>query len=124
MQGPGSTFEVFSRSLPLSIDDVEWDDTVLRIGGRGWSLVILSPWRVVRAGRMAIGCDQAEASAVRAALAGKFIDACVAQSPHAPLDLALVLSSGAVLEVFSVHPLEPWSLRLPGGGTFFALPGE
>jgi hypothetical protein len=112
----------FQCRLPVALLKVEWNDPTLFLAGSGWSLAITAPWRIVSDGRLVVGSDQAAADLVQKALLEKMVVSCELQSHHAPLDMALILEGGAVIEVFSAAYLEPWTLFLEGRGLFVASP--
>ncbi|MDH5822491.1 hypothetical protein QFW77_05735 [Luteimonas sp. RD2P54] len=110
--------------LPAAILNIEWNGASLIVGGLGWSLAVTSPWRVVAEERMLLGSDDATHELVVELLQDKMVIGCETQGRHAPLDLALMLEGGKVLEVFSVAYLEPWTLSLSGSGVYVASPSE
>jgi hypothetical protein len=117
-----SLVDEFQRRLPVALLRVEWNDPTLFLAGSGWSLSLTTPWRVVSEGRLVVGSDEAALDLVQKSLQDKMIISCELQSTHAPLDIALILEGGAVLEVFSAAYLEPWTLFLEGRGLFVASP--
>ena len=111
-------FRKLSAKLPIAVLNVEWNDPILIVGGAGWSFAIVSPWRVVADEALILGSDNATQDSVRDLLHDQMVISCDLQSKSAPLDLALLLENGRVLEVFSVTSLEPWTLSLADIGMF------
>lgn len=107
-----------SARLPIAILNVEWNDPILIVGGAGWSFAIVSPWRIVADETLMLGSDSATQDSVWSLLHDQMVVSCNLQSKNAPLDLALSLKNGRVLEVFSVSNLEPWTLTFTDIGMF------
>lgn len=110
--------EKLSAKLPIAVLNVEWNDPILIVGGAGWSFAIVSPWRIVADEALMLGSDSATQDFVWDLLYDQMVVSCDLQSKNAPLDLALSLENGWVLEVFSVTSLEPWTLSFADVGMF------
>jgi hypothetical protein len=106
--------------LPLRIDAITWDGFRLNASGPGWGFETMSPWRLVSSDRMIQGSEAAKDEAVLGTLVGDFVEALETGVPD--LDPVFVLRSGIHLQVFSVHPLEPWTFVTPDGEFHFGRP--
>jgi hypothetical protein len=107
--------------VPLPIEEVTWDGNHLGLGGTGWGLGVLAPWRILRDGLMEKGsCDVLDTPAERLGLLGRQVVAAAlregAIDPHFELD------DGSVLEVFSDSTLEPWIFVLGEGAERVVYP--
>jgi len=98
--------------LPVTISEVDYSDPVLLINGAGWSLSVLTAWRIVGPEGLVFSCDSESAADRVWDLIGENVTAVVSQSATSQVDPALVLSSGLTLEIVSLHPIEPWVLRI------------
>jgi hypothetical protein len=105
--------EALSSMLPLTIRVASFADPALNLAGDGWSLSCVSAWRVTRGGVLEFGWSGKEAADRIWDLCGLSIVSVAAQSPLMRGDPAFELSSGQWLEIFSDHPVDPWSLMLP-----------
>jgi hypothetical protein len=124
MSSAAGAIQALGQRLPLAVLKIEWNDPNLVVGGAGWSISVLTPWRIVLDDRLLLGSDDATQSAVEEFISGKAIVACEVQSRHSSLDPALIFDSGIALEIFSVTHLEPWVLLIAEQGMFVASPSE
>ena len=99
--------------LPLTIREAVFADPTLTLSGDGWSFSSGSAWRVTLGGVLVFGWSDREAPDRVWDLCGQAIVSVASQSQLIVGDPAFELSSGQWLEVFSDHPVDPWSLRLP-----------
>jgi len=107
----GAREAIGAIDLPLEIGRALWDGTVLNVGGDDWSLTTMSPWRLTRHGALVTSYENEDGDhPALAALVGRRVVECVAQSSLVPLDPAFVIDDGSVLEVFGTDTLEPWVL--------------
>ncbi|NJP96652.1 hypothetical protein HCN51_45720 [Nonomuraea sp. FMUSA5-5] len=97
--------------LPLRIDELSYDEPSLLLGGEGWSLSILSSWRLLdEHGRLMLGGQSKEGDVrehLRILADTQVVDV-EAQSAFLPVDPRLRLSNGFVLEIFSDYPSDTW----------------
>ncbi len=100
-------------NLPLGLTAVEWDGTTLVVGGEGWHLTVMSPWRITRHGALLASYETPPADPAVMSLQGCGVLGVNVQASLSPIDPALVLDDGRVLEVFGTSTLEPWVLRTP-----------
>lgn len=111
-------------AAPLLVDDVAWDDPVLLVGGDGWGLTAFASWRVTGPTGIVTGFADGEASDRVWDLVGSRVVGAGVQSALGGGDVALALSSGWGLEVFSSGEVEPWTLRVPPDHVFVAAPAD
>ncbi len=109
--------------LPLTIKEAAFADPTLTLAGEGWALSSPSAWRVIKGGVLEFGWSNGEASDLVWELRGLSIVSVAPQSSRMSGDPAFELSDGRWLEIFSDHPLDPWSLQLPGI-TFVGSPSD
>lgn len=102
-----------AASGPLAIKEAAFADPTLTLAGDGWSLSTPSAWRVLKAGVLEFGWSGADAPDLIWELCGLSIVSVAPQSSRMSGDPAFELSDGRWLEIFSDHPVDPWSLRLP-----------
>lgn len=124
MNAAKTALQELSKMLPLAVSSVDWHDPILIVHGKGWGLTVMTPWRVLHDDRFFIGSDDADPAEVARLLEGNLITACGPQGRSSALDPALAFASGHKLEIFSVGPLEPWSIALDDVGFFVASPSE
>jgi hypothetical protein len=88
------------------------DGVTVILGGSGFSLWVIAPWRVVRlpAGRL-VASAEFEPSAV-AVLTGSVVRRVGGQSNFGGFDPALLLGEDYLLEVFSDCAIDPWSMSV------------
>lgn len=98
--------------LPVTIWEADYSDPVLLINGEGWSLSVSTAWRIVGPEGLVFSCDSESAADRVWDLIGESVTQVVPQSATSQVDPALVLSSGLTLEIVSLHPVEPWVLRI------------
>lgn len=103
----------FATSGPLTIREAAFVDPTLTLAGEGWSLSTPCAWRVLRDGVLEFGWSSTEASDSIWELCGLSILSVAPQSPRMSGDPAFELSDGRWLEIFSDHPVDPWSFRFP-----------
>jgi hypothetical protein len=108
---------------PLEIKDAGFESEYLTLLGEEWNFHALTPWRVVEGNRIRYGHGDPDAHLHVRTLVGDAITGLRIQSDVLRTDPAFMLSDGAILEVFSDHYYEPWTMRLPTG-LFVALPGD
>lgn len=113
-----------AERLPLKVLTAEWQDPVLLLQGADWHMSVMTPWRILHQGALLLGSDDAEPNVVADLLTGNLITRCQQQSSAAALDPLLIFSSGHILEIFSVGPLEPWVISLGDANLFVASPSE
>jgi hypothetical protein len=99
--------------LPLPITEVTWTDPTLTLFGKGWSLSVTCPWRVVTATGIAFGWSTPDVEDRVWDLIGTNIEAIVPQGRGAYLDPAFRLSDSTTLEVFSDTHSDPWAIHTP-----------
>lgn len=109
--------------LPLQIREASFVDPTLTLAGEGWSFSSGSAWRVITSGVLAFGWSDPAARDRVLELCGRSIVSVASQSALMGGDPAFELSDGGWLEVFSDHPTDPWSLRLPSI-TFVGSPSD
>jgi hypothetical protein len=109
--------------LPLTIKEAAFSDPTLTLAGDGWALSCPSAWRIIKDGVLKFGWSNREASDLVWDLCGLSIVDVVPQSSRMSGDPAFELSDGRWLEIFSDHPVDPWSLRLPNI-TFVGSPSD
>ena len=124
MNTANTVIMILAAHVPMTVEQVDWNETELVLRGMGWNMSILTPWRILQNGKFVFGSDCAAVSEVASLLNGNSIIECKGQSSSAILDPALVLSSGHVLEIFSAAPLEPWTLFVRDFGRYVASPAE
>ena len=107
--------EAVRRHLPLRIDRVEGSEDHLSLSGEGWSFHTSSPWRIVGAEGLRVGCEEDRVEEQFPSLVGKAIHGVGSQSAHWGLDPFFALDDGTHLEVFSCQTFEPWTMSLPEG---------
>jgi hypothetical protein len=106
--------EALSPLLPLRIDEVEYNDPMVLLSGRGWSLSVACPWQLMRDGQLATSYGDNGAAEVLDGLVEKTIVAVNGGgSDRGAGDLQLALDDGAILDVLVDTDLDPWVLRLP-----------
>ncbi|MEV4400242.1 hypothetical protein [Nonomuraea sp. NPDC049607] len=97
--------------LPLRIEELSYDEPSLVLGGAGWSLSVLSSWRLLdEHGAVTLG-GQSKENDIREhlqALADVDVVNVGIQSESLPVDPRLQLSNGFVLEIFSDYPFDTW----------------
>lgn len=114
--------EVLGPLLPLKISRFDYSDTRLEIGGEEWEFRTFSTWRVIRHGVVEIAWGQSEEFLRRTQkLCGLSILSIALQSPRMSGDLAIELTDGWCVEIFSDQPVDPWVMVLPGK-TFVGSP--
>lgn len=107
--------------LPLRLESVSWDGFRLALGGEEWGFHTMSPWRLVSADRLVQGCEEAKEDNLLQTLQGDYIDQ-TASSGSPDLDPVFMFRSGLILQVFSIHSLEPWTFVTPQGRLYAAQP--
>lgn len=112
-----------SGLLPLKINEATFTDPALTLIGHNWSFSSASAWRVIRAGVLEFGWSDEAAPDRIWDLCGVDIVSLAPQSLLMRGDPAFELSSGQWLEIFSDHPVDPWSMRLPSM-TFVGSPSD
>jgi hypothetical protein len=109
--------------LPLEIKTVEWNDPILSLGGKGWSISISSPWRIISEESVSFGSWEMSSGRQVETLCGVQVTEVGIQSTSIEVDPFFVLSNGQRLEIFSADGYETWVLRLPTI-TFVASPTD
>jgi hypothetical protein len=112
-----------SRQCPLHVQSASWDDLVLLMEGKGWTFQCLSPWRVMRAGKLVGSFDQPMAGELVTGLIGMDVVECNRLTASPCADLQMVFSDQSVLDVFVTGTRDPWVLRLPLPPTLVPGPG-
>jgi len=113
-----------SSSCPLKIERVDWNDPQLTIGGSGWGLNAMIPWRLLDPTKLIIGSgDEGFEAAIRK-LVGVSITDCLASRRELQIDPCFILSNGQQLEFFSTCTLDPWTMKLPKPPILVASPGD
>lgn len=88
----------------------------IRLTGEGWIFCASPDWRMLnRDGTLASAWSTPGVEKEVAELVGLRVEEAAVQSRLTAADPAFRLSDGRWLEVFSVDPLFPWFMRLPGG---------
>jgi hypothetical protein len=95
---------------PLTIAEVEVQDPILVVGGEGWALTAMCPWRVLRGDDLELSWSSPEVEDRAWELVGRQIVSAEVQGR----DPVLRLSDGSALQLFSDTDTDPWVLRLPG----------
>lgn len=98
--------------LPVGISDVEYSDPTLLINGEGWSLSVQTAWRIVGPEGLVFSSDSSDAADRVRDLIGEEVTTIVPLAMTSTVDPVLMLSSGSALEIMSLHPVEPWVLRI------------
>lgn len=115
--------KMFTSLLPLKITSVVLDGEQLIINGQNWSIGLsTSWWRVIQDGRLLFGYEEYDDSKIKE-LEGLSIIGVSPQSKYLKSDLAIMVSSGCIIETFSTSILEPWNITI-NGETFFADPSN
>lgn len=110
--------------LPLTIHKVDARGLKFELCGTGWSFRARSAWRVLRYGVVEIAFGQNEEILRQTQkLCGLSLLSIAVQSPRMRDDLAIELSDGWWIEIFSDQPVEPWTMVLPGK-TFVGSPSD
>jgi hypothetical protein len=111
---PGLMGELRER-LPVAIDSCSYRQYELLLRGDGWYFRVSGSWRLIRAGAIETS-NMVELTPGKAGqisnIQGEFIRTIDFQSRIAKLDIILVLSGGAALEVFSESAYDDWLLKL------------
>jgi hypothetical protein len=107
--------------LPLRIERAIYQNEVLSLSGPEWTMASMAPWRVGSDHRLLFGWETEAAGERVAGLRGLDIVSVAPQSGSVGTDPCFTLSDGTFLELFATHPLEPWTMSLPGI-TFVASP--
>ena len=115
--------EELHPSLPLPVDRVSWDGLRLNLEGEGWGFHTMSPWRLISSDRLIQGSEEAKDDKLLRTLEGDFIDDVAAGGPPY-VDPVFSFRSGLVLQVFSIHSLEPWTFVVPSGRFYAASPAD
>lgn len=100
--------------LPVRISEVDYSDPVFLINGDGWSLSVQTAWRIVGPEGLVFSCDSEDAIDRVWDLIGEEVCAIAPLGVASQVDPALIFSSGLALEIVSLHPVEPWVLRIEG----------
>jgi hypothetical protein len=99
--------------LPVSVEESTFEEYVLMLSGLDWRLRVSGPWRLINAGviETSSGAELRQDMTGRiGVLRGLSIQNIDTQSRFAALDLALTLSNGMVLEIFSENIYDDWLL--------------
>lgn len=81
----------------------------------------MAPWRIVTSDSFIQGSEEVTEAKVQQLLTGEEIES-VKSSGRPDIDPVFVLKSGLCLQVFSIHPLEPWTFVTPGGHFYAGEP--
>lgn len=98
--------------LPLRINEVQFVDPAFTLVGDNWSLNMLCPWRIRKAGALWSSCSEPDRADKVWDLVGHEILG-VAGLPGA-VDPVFELSGSLSLELFADTDTDPWALLLPG----------
>ncbi|WP_425861448.1 hypothetical protein [Arthrobacter sp. TWP1-1] len=116
--------ELLGPLLPLKIHKVDAHGMNLGLNGEGWGFSARSAWRVTRHGVVEIAGGQSEDFLLRMQkLCGLSILSIALQSPRMSGDLAIELTDGWWVEIFSDQPVDPWVMVIPGK-TFVGSPSD
>lgn len=107
--------------FPLVIETVAWDGFRLDLSGKAWSFHTMAPWRIVTSDRLIQGSEEVTEEKVQRMLMGKEIKT-IKSAGSPDIDPVFVLHPGWCLQVFSIHPLEPWTIVTPAGHFFAGEP--
>lgn len=100
--------------VPLWIVEIEHNDPAVVLSGEDWSLSIVCPWRVSKAGVLVCAFGDPGAESRMKSLVGAKIVAVRGQSAvHEEWDPAFEIADGFTLEVFADTDQDPWVMRLP-----------
>lgn len=99
--------------LPLRIDGLEYHDPVLTLGGQGWALSLVCPWRLQNGESNVTAWDEDDVGDASWDLVGHHLEAVTRRVAGNEEDPVFELSGGFRLEVFADTDLDPWVLRLP-----------
>jgi hypothetical protein len=105
--------EALRPLLPLRIEWLEYQDPVLTVGGDDWSLALVCPWRLQRAGTTVTAWDLEGVEDASWDLVGHQINRVERRKAGEDEYPAFELSDGLRLEVIADSDVDPWVLRLP-----------
>lgn len=98
--------------LPAVIAEASFNDPVLNLVGDAWYLTVTTAWRVSGPDGLEFGAYTPDASDRVWDLIGLAVVEIAPQSPSSLVDPAFILSTGLILEVFSLDSVEPWIFRI------------
>jgi len=96
----------------LSVRDVDWKEPFLRLSGRGWHLLIDSPWRIVSGSRLlASPAVTTDNDRLRLLVGDRVVG--VHLDPPLGRDPRFLLRSDLEIHVFSLDAYESWVFKTP-----------
>ena len=104
--------------LPLSVNEVSWDEDTLSIAGSDWSFSTKGAWRIVDEESILAACWDKDVSDFVDKVGKLAIVAIETQGQTLNIDPVFRLSDNTWLEVFSTESVDPWVLELPNGKVF------
>jgi hypothetical protein len=108
-------FEALAILLPIKTEQVSWGGDTLMLSSKNWIFRTESVWRVSKNHRLQFTCWDGDAST----LVSNFLGVSVVEVNWLigtqPIDPAIRLSDGCVLEVFCSSSIDPWVMEFSGG---------
>lgn len=123
-------FEEMNRGMRFKIEEIEWNDPVLHIGGRDWGFNTMSAWRIIKNGKL-LCCSEDKNSSIINEFKNQYILEIKAQSTQLPIDIAMFIDADrtsdkrdCIIEIFSGSFFEPWTFGYSKPVVYVSSPGD
>ena len=104
-------------NLPLKIDSINWDGTILNMYGPKWNFTTMSAWRLKENNHVRCGCfDKNSIELIEKFKQLQIID--LNFTDDSLMDPVFFLSNGIHLEIFATDTYEPWIFHMDQLGSF------
>ncbi len=117
-----SLIDMAKKHLPLVIERVYWDGTMLNLSGYNWHFNSLSDWRLVKNSKLALGSSDQDTTVETLSLMGISVIDITIQSRLVGVDPVFILSNNQILEIFSTDTYEPWTFSIDDEQMYCASP--
>ena len=119
----GSFVEI-TDFLPLMIDKIVDEGSVLKLQGKDWQFSVNSAWRVIHQNENSdfFGRGEPHGKKDLSVLKNSSIQSVQIQTERFPIDPVFFFSNNYRLEVFSASSHDSWKLQLPQGKVILSIP--